>query len=609
MNGLRREHQYLRLLALFPSRDVTTTIQALADGLCCSKRHMRALLSQMQAAGWLQWQASPGRGHKARLRLLRSEHQLLVAKADHLLDAGDYGAAIDLLGDEKHLIASLLRTKLGYRIHDDYQSLRIPYYRTMPNLYPGTPLRRSEIHLVRQIFNGLTRINEESGAVETDLAHHWRMIDPLHWRFFLRPGVHFHDGRVLASQDVVVSLRRCAHLPLFSHIKRIDELGILSVIIELTQPDPLLPQLLTEPAAMILPADHAARADFAAHPVGTGPYLVSENDAWHLLMRAFDHYFGLRGLLDEIEVIVWPDLSHSADQDRMTRGNAPPRPAVENIAVSGQHTLSVYSAAWLSSSISDLDYASGLAVGLTGKPSDLSQEMFLERGGYFLLCDSRSPHWRTIERRRWIREKLNPYLLAQQLVESIRPFWVPTGSLLPTWFHCMDDGPTQAPFAPLTGGSRTPVSVLTLAYHCQHPEYPMLAAEMQKMLATEGIRLDIMQLDYARWAKGEGFADLWLGTVNFAVPEAWSVGAWLLGMPLLKHSIFGGDAQIFSAWQQQWRDGSLSSKQLVQHVVGEGWLQPLFHHWMRLKGPDQAQGIHLNNLGWFDFKTTWMEPK
>ncbi|MFP5719816.1 hypothetical protein ACLD25_06000, partial [Salmonella sp. 741265102_HBA] len=24
--------------------------------------------------------------------------------------------------------------------------------------------------------------------------------------------------------------------------------------------------------------------------------------------------------------------------------------------------------------------------------------------------------------------------------------------------------------------------------------------------------------------------------------------------------------------------------------------------------PDRARGIHLNNLGWFDFRSTWIEP-
>ena len=46
----------------------------------------------------------------------------------------------------------------------------------------------------------------------------------------------------------------------------------------------------------------------------------------------------------------------------------------------------------------------------------------------------------------------------------------------------------------------------------------------------------------------------------------------------------------------------------MAEVVGGGWLQPLFHHWLRLQGPAQARGIRLNNLGWFDFKSAWLAP-
>ncbi|CAM3813768.1 SgrR family transcriptional regulator [Rouxiella silvae] len=585
MPSRRLEQQYLRLLDFFPMQKVSTTLQELADQLHCSKRHMRNLLLQMQELQWIDWQSVAGRGHRSQLVLLRNAHQLLVAKADKLLDEGNFDEAINLLGDEKQLVTSLLRSKLGYSIRDEYQSIRVPYYRTMPNLYPGTPLRRSELHLVRQIFNGLTRINEDSGGVEQDLAHQWRQIDPLQWRFYLRPGVQFHDGRELGSLDVVASLTRCALQPLFSHIKQIYQSGSLSVVVELTQPDAQLPLLLSHPAAMILPADHASRSDFASRPIGTGPYQVSENNDWRLLLKAFDHYFGFRALLDEVEVLMWPDLATLSLTDK---------------SASSTNAVPAQSAAWLSSSISDVDYVAGHAVNFTGKPSDLSSEMFLERGGYFLLCDSRSTHWKTIEQRRWLREKLNPNLLIQQLIEPIRQFWVPTGSLLPSWFHCMDAGISQAPHLP---------AKLRLAYHEQHPEYTMLANDMKTILAAEGVELEILELDYERWATGDAQADLWLGTVNFAVPEEWNVGAWMLGMPLLKNSLSGGNIPLFLEWLQQWRSQTLSSQQLVQNVVGEGWLQPLFHHWMRLKGPEQAQGIHLNNLGWFDFKTTWMEPE
>ncbi|MFW5390824.1 SgrR family transcriptional regulator [Yersinia sp. 2544 StPb PI] len=594
MVSRRLEQQYLRLLGVVGVQQVTITLQELADKLSCTKRHMRTLLVKMQQAGWLIWQSEAGRGRRSHLQLLRNTHQLLIEKAEQLLDSGDFNEAIALLGEDKQLITPLLRTKLGYRIRDDYQALRIPYYRAMANLYPGTPLRRSELHLVRQIFNGLTRINEENGQVATDLAHQWRMLDPLHWRFYLRPGVQFHDGRELSSHDVVNSLMRCTDLPLFSHIQYVSAYGPLSVIIELNQPDPQLALLLTHHAALILPSDHASRPDFASHPVGTGPYRVAENDDWHLQIKSFDHYFGFRGLLDEVEVLIFPDLARQHTQT--------PTVLAEQLSI--DH---IQSATWLSSSISDIDYVAGFAASLTGKPSDSTQEMFLERGGYFLLCDSRSPHWHHIEQRRWLREVLNPYNVTQRLIEPIRPFWVPASSVLPTWFHSMHSGDKSSPFAATTMADDSPV--LTLAYHAQHPEYTMLVTEMSHILAAQGIRLVVSELDYATWAKGDADVDLWLGTVNFAVPEEWNIGAWLLGMPLLRQSIVGGDEMRLQTYLHNWRNQSLSTEQLVREVIADGWLQPLFHHWMRLKAPPQAQGAHLNNLGWFDFQTTWLEPQ
>lgn len=596
MTSRRLEQQYLRLLNQVGVQPVEITLQELADKQSCTKRHMRTLLVQMQQAGWLIWQAEAGRGRRSHLQLLRNTHQLLIEKAEQLLDYGGFNEAIALLGEDKQLIIPLLQAKLGYRIRDDYQALRIPYYRTMSNLYPGTPLRRSELHLVRQIFNGLTRINEADGEVTTDLAHKWRMLDPLRWRFYLRPAVQFHDGRELSSRDVVSSLTRCATLPLFSHIQTVSQHGSLSVVIELNQPDPRLPQLLAHHSALILPENHAAQPDFASHPVGTGPYRVAENDDWHLQMKSFDHYFGFRGLLDEVEVLIFPDLARFPSDT----------PAV----ISEQLSIAnIQSATWLSSSISDIDYVSGSAASLTGKPSDSTQEMFLERGGYFLLCDSRSPYWHSIKQRRWLRKTLNPYHLIQRLIEPIRPFWVPASSVLPTWFHGIDPGEECPPFPMDSAVESDDAPVLTLAYHAQHPEYSMLVTEMTHILAAQGIKLAVIELDYITWAKGEANVDLWLGTVNFAVPEEWNVGAWLLGSPLLRQCMTGGDDAKLQTLLHNWRNQSLGSEQVIREVIDSGWLQPLFHHWMRLKAPQQAQGAHLNNLGWFDFQTTWLEPE
>ena len=588
MTVQRLEQHYRRLLAFYPQREVTLTLGELADKICCSKRHMRGVLLRMQQAGWLSWQPGVGRGHQSVLTLHYSETQLLFRKAEQLLDEGDIRSAVTLLGDQQQLVAGLLRQKLGYQVREDYQSLRIPYYRTMPNLAPGTPLRRSEIHLVKQIFSGLTRVNDQTGLAEADLAHFWSQRDYRDWTFHLRPAVRFHDGRELTSDDVVTSLARLVSQPLFSHIARVHARGRLTVEITLSQPDACLPLLLTDSAALILPADFASRPDFATLPVGTGPYRVEENNRLHLRMRAFDHYFGLRGLLDEIEVIVWPPALKQAAEASQGKGDVRGQPS-----------------AWLSSSLSDIEYISGQAVSLTGHPGEDSGDMFPEKGGYFLLCDSRSPHWQQSPARRWIREILNPYALVQRFIPAIRPLWIPAASLMPDWLHAMSEGEAIRPASLPVGGAG---NILRLAFHRQHPEFEMLAREMQFLLKQQGIILQLMEQDYEEWANGEGNVDLWLGTVNFPVPEVWNAGAWLLSLPLLRHSVSGGDAERFARWQHAWRAGSLQGKQLTQQVIHDGWLQPLFHHWMRLKSPGQAQGIRLNNLGWFDFTRAWMAP-
>lgn len=600
MYSRRLEQQYLKLLHRHGFQPLSITLQELADQLYCSKRHMRNLLLKMQQQGFISWQAQTGRGRRSTLQLLKNEQHLLSDKADQLLESGRFADAVKLLGEDKYLIAPLLKGRLGFSIRSDQQVLRVPYYRPMRNLYLGTPLRRSERHLLRQICNGLTRIKEEQGEVEPCLAHHWRQLDALNWRFYLRPAVQFHDGKELNANDVVVSLTRAGKLPLFSHLQKVQAAGPLIVEFTLSEPDSQFPTLLASLSALILPADHAQRPNFGSFPIGTGPYRVVDNDQWHLRLKAFDGYFGLRALLDEVEVLMWPDLSNNSDHaaQQMSANSSSSAPTAIN---SG-------SATWLSSSTSDTEYASGIAADITGRTSDLFKEMFLEKGGYFLLCDSRSSYWQSLERRRWLQQLLNPYFIAQHIDASIRHLWVPATSVLPGWCHSMEPCQPESPFK-TSDSDENPRATLRLAYHQQHPEFPMLVEVMKMILARENIDLVMLELDYQDWARGDADADFWLGTVNFPVPETWHVGAWLLGSKLLRQSITGGDKQQLGKLHKAWRAGELDSQVLVWKVIQSGWLQPLFHHWMRLKGPEQAQGIHLNNLGWFDFQSTWLEPK
>ncbi|EAW1080207.1 TPA: HTH-type transcriptional regulator SgrR [Salmonella enterica subsp. enterica serovar Senftenberg str. CFSAN004059] len=312
----RLQQQFIRLWQCCDGKTQDTTLNELADLLNCSRRHMRTLLNTMQARGWLTWEAEVGRGKRSRLTFLYTGLALQQQRAEDLLEQDRIDQLVQLVGD-KSAVRQMLISHLGRSFRQGRHILRVLYYRPMHNLLPGTALRRSETHIARQIFSSLTRVNEENGELEADIAHHWQQISPLLWRFYLRPGIHFHHGRELEMEDVIASLTRINTLPLYSHITKIDSPTAWTLDIHLSQPDRWLPWLLGQVPAMILPREWETLANFASHPIGTGPYAVRRNTPNQLKILAFDDYFGYRALIDEVNVWVLPsptNLLYHADE-------------------------------------------------------------------------------------------------------------------------------------------------------------------------------------------------------------------------------------------------------------------------------------------------------
>lgn len=555
---------YARLHQALSGQTVATTLDTLAGELGCTRRHMRNLLQQMQAQGWIDWQARAGRGGRSRLTFLLAPAALQRDRAAELLAQGRVGQAIDLLGGDRRELSSLLLSRLGQRWEADRQVLTVPYYRPLHNLCPGTALRRSERHLVGQIFNGLTCINEEKGEVEAGLAHHWYQISPQEWHFHLRPAVRWHDGRLLSMHDVLTSLERLRTLPLYAHLRAVRAVSERCVAIELSEPDAWLLWLLADSPAMILPADHAQRPGFAAMPVGTGPYRVCANDALHLRLQAFDEYFGYRALLDEVDIWIVPELSETAPAS----GNDPCHLQVQ--INPGAHR---------------------------GEYSDMEPE----QGCHFLLCDARSPRLHDNALRQWLARVLSPLDLSGRLAPELRQFWTPAASLLPQWFHGQLSGAVGA--APILAPQ-----TLSLAYYGQQPDYARVAEAMRLWLGEHGVTLECHCIDYAAWEQGVGGYDLWLGSINFAGEADFAVAAWLLGTPLLRACLGDAAALWLADWHSAWRRGEMDARQLTAEVVQQHWLLPLFHSWFRLQGTRRMRGVRLNNLGWFDFKSAWLVP-
>jgi len=550
----RLMQQYLSLYQALDGKTTSTTLQALSEQLFCTRRHMRNLLGEMQEQGWINWLSRSGRGGRSTLSFLCAAEALQRERALSLLARGKFEQAVGLLDTEPDELAEFLISRLGQRWEHGRQVLTVPYYRPLPDLVPTALQRRSERHLVRQIFNGLTTLNEEKEEIEPDLAHNWTEQDQQVWQFHLRPSVRWHDGKRLSMRDIEASLTRLRALPLFNHLHEIQVSQTRCLTITLAEPDQWFPWLLAEPYAAILPADFDQRNGFSALPVGTGPFRVLANDDFRLTLQAFDDYFAYRALIDEVNILIVPSLGR-------------------------------------------LDTAGTMNIHAGQDPTNAGSELLPEQGGYFLWCDGRHAPMRDAAVRHFLGSALASLEVLHAIPPLVRPYWTPAHSILPGWHHATTELASHTTLPP-------GLKVLRVAYPELQPDYETIATALRSCLAAHGIALETQALPYADWASGNGEFELWLGSTVFATRVDFAVPAWLLGSQLAQRCL--PDLPL-TQWLSQWRRGQLDTKAMIASTVTQHWLLPLAHTWFHLKGAQRHPGVRLNNLGWVDFKSAWLE--
>ncbi len=146
-----------------------------------------------------------------------------------------------------------------------------------------------------------------------DLAERWETPDALTYVFHLRPGVKFHDGRVLTSADVkytfdsilnrsVTSPKRGAYVL----IKSIETPDPATVIFHMSEADGGFLLDICRPAIGIVPA--GSGSEFASHPVGTGPFrFVNARQDDHVMVERNDDYFREPAKLSRVNFRVVPE--------------------------------------------------------------------------------------------------------------------------------------------------------------------------------------------------------------------------------------------------------------------------------------------------------------
>ena len=145
------------------------------------------------------------------------------------------------------------------------------------------------------MLNGLIT-KDSQGNLLPDLAESWEILDGgARYRFYLRPGVTFHDGRAFTAQDVVWTFQTMldgtvtsAKRGAFEQLDRIVEIDELTV--DFVMKEPFGAMLVNLTSYMGIVPDGTVPEEFNQKPVGTGPFKLVDRKPDRLEFRRFEGY-------------------------------------------------------------------------------------------------------------------------------------------------------------------------------------------------------------------------------------------------------------------------------------------------------------------------------
>jgi peptide/nickel transport system substrate-binding protein len=171
--------------------------------------------------------------------------------------------------------------------------LRLALYSDLQGLDPHVTLQYQTLSMLSNVFEGLTRL-DAAMAVQPALAVSWESPDDVTWRFHLRPGVKFHDGRPLRAADVVYSLERARHHPrtrlgnLLVAVRQVRAVDELTLEIRTERFHAVLLNKLAMP--LVMPE---GTGDDPGQAIGTGPYRVIDyRPGAGLTLESYPGYWG-----------------------------------------------------------------------------------------------------------------------------------------------------------------------------------------------------------------------------------------------------------------------------------------------------------------------------
>ena len=290
----------------------------------------------------------------------------------------------------------------------DAAALRIASAFDPQTMDPHSLALQYHTRVVFSIYESLVGRDQNYHLVPV-LATEWRQVDPLTWRFKLRPDVHFHDGSLFTAEDAVFSFVRALTPPsqrqfVLKGVKRVRMVDPLTIDFELAAPDAVLPQKLVLVAMMSkrwAVAHHVERAqDFNARQEtfavrnanGTGAYQLERYEPdIRTTLKAFPQWWNRKnpdnGNVDSASFItIRSDATrlaalHSGEVDLVLD---PPYQDVEQLR--HDPDLAVTTVGDIATDYLTFDQASaalpGVAPGPDGKPRNPFKDLRVRRAVY-----------------------------------------------------------------------------------------------------------------------------------------------------------------------------------------------------------------------------------
>jgi len=353
------------------------------------------------------------------------------------------------------------------------------------SLDPHTNANVSALQAYEHAYESLTTYDEKLN-VRPALATRWEIsADQKTYTFHLRPGVTFHNGQTLTSDDVKYSIERVLDPKtaspfrnVFAVIDGVRAVDPLTVEVHLSEPYPgLLAEFASLRASGVVPNGIADRVNLKLQAVGTGPFKLAEYAPQdHLTYVRHDQYWAQP--LPYLDGMTFKILT---EED--TRIAALKAGQIQYAAVSAQGARTLTAVPGLAILQSPFAWAAAHRLDVAQKPLD----------------DARV--------RRAIRMAVDTNEVIQKAVYGAG---VPTGPL-PTGFDGWALDPRTLPYQKsdidgarkLLAAAGYPNGGFTISVKCspQYPEFVAFSVVLQDAVQKLGVTVNVERLEWGAYLK------------------------------------------------------------------------------------------------------------